>query len=398
MPPLLAIASAVSGAFSLAGAIQGILGTVLLNRFRRNVRVPGDPESSHQPLTPRQQREDAALPGVTIMKPLHGNEPLLEEALESFFRQAYPTYQIVFGLQNEADPALKVLQHLQQRYPDRDVAIVINPTQHGPNRKVGNLINMYPACRHDILVISDSDIHVSTDYVRSIITALHQKNVQLVTTLYAGLPASNSLIRKLGAYSINANFLPGVMMSRLMGRQDCLGATMALRRQHLKEIGGLETLVQHVADDAVLGQLIRRNGGHIALAPTICQTTVAETDLRDLFNHELRWGRTVRSVEPVGYGLSALQLPLFWGSLCVLFAPARPLSWLVLGGGLLCRSAMTRRIGRLTNCTLPGIFPFLIFRDWLSILVMLGSARGTRVAWRGQTLHISRGKKLPKPL
>lgn len=394
MPSLLALASAVSGAFSLAGYVQGAIGTILLDRFRRTVRVPGDPAPASTLQSP-----NTTLPGVTIMKPLHGDEPLLEEALDSFFRQDYPAAcQIVFGVQDEHDPALAVIERLRKRHPGHDVAVVINPTQHGPNRKVGNLINMYPACRHDILVIADSDIHASTDYISSIVSALRQDGVQLVTTLYAGLPASDSLIRRLGAYSINANFLPGVMMSRLMGREDCLGATMALHRQHLTEIGGLEALVQHVADDAVLGQLIRQNGGKIALAPTICQTTVTETSLSNLFSHELRWGRTVRSVEPVGYGLSALQLPLFWGSLCVLFAPARLFSWVMLGTGLLCRNAMTRHVGRLTNCPMPGLFPFLIFRDWLSISVMLGSACGTRVTWRGQSLHISRGKKLPKSL
>ena len=394
MPSLLALASAVSGAFSLAGHVQGAIGTFLLDRFCRHVQVPGDPGPSSD--TPPRH---GTLPGVTIMKPLHGDEPLLEEALDSFFRQDYPgPCQIVFGVQDEGDPALSVIRTVRQRHPDRDVAVIINPTQHGPNRKVGNLINMYPACRHDILIISDSDIHVSTDYVSSIVSALRQDDVQLVTTLYAGLPASGSLVRRLGACSINTNFLPGVMMSRLMGREDCLGATMALRRQHLEEIGGLDILVRHVADDAMLGQLIRQNGGKIALAPTICQTTVAETGLKDLFSHELRWGRTVRSVEPVGYGLSALQLPLFWGSLCVLFAPARLFSWAMLATGLLCRSAMTRHAGRLTNCPMPGLFPFLIFRDWMSMSVMLGSACGTRVTWRGQSLHISRGKKLSKSL
>ncbi len=398
MPSLFTIASAVSGAFSLAGYIQGAIGTVLLERFRRTVHVPGDPSPSPQQTTST-LREGDTLPGVTIMKPLHGDEPLLEEALETFFQQDYPAArQIVFGLQDKNDPALNVVQRLQKRYPKQDVAVVIDQTEHGPNRKVGNLINMFPACKHDILIISDSDIHVSTDYVTSIVQALQQDDVQLATTLYAGLPASQTLVRKLGACSINTNFLPGVMMSRLMGRQDCLGATMALRRKHLAEIGGLEALVQHVADDAVLGQYIRRNGGKIALARTICQTTVAETTLSELFHHELRWGRTVRSVEPVGYGLSALQLPLFWGSLCVLFAPARFFSWALLGGGLLGRHIMTRRIGQLTNCAMPSLFPYLIFRDWLSALVMTGSARGTHVTWRGRSLHISRGKKLPKSL
>lgn len=391
MPSLLAIASAVSGIFSLAGHLQGAIGTGLLHRFRRTAHIPDETLS---PL-----HHDGTLPAVTIMKPLHGDEPLLEEALESFFRQDYPApHQIVFGLQDEHDPALAIVRRLQKRYPERDISVVIDQTEHGPNRKVGNLINMFPACKHDVLIISDSDIHVSADYTASIVRALQQDGVQLATTLYAGLPASNTLVRKLGACGINTNFLPGVMMSRLMGRQDCLGATMALRRKHLEDIGGLEALVQHVADDAVLGQLIRHNGGRIALAPTICQTTVAETGLGALFQHELRWGRTVRSVEPVGYGLSALQLPLFWGSLCVLFAPARFFSWALLGGGLLCRSAMTCHIGRLTNCAMPGLFPHLIFRDWLSAAVMVGSARGTQVTWRGQSLHISRGKKLPKSL
>lgn len=396
MAPLFAIASALSGAFSLAGHVQNLIGTSLLSRFCQNVRIPGRPAPYQREASSHNQ--EALRPSVTLMKPVHGDEPRLEDALESFFQQDYPSYQIIFGLHKEDDTALPVIRRLQQRYPHHDVTIIINDALHGPNRKVSNLINMYPSCRHDILIISDSDIHVSPDYITHIVESFQQERVQLVTTLYAGLPASPSLIRMLGAHSINTNFLPGVMMSRLIGRQDCLGATMALKRTHLQQIGGFEALVSHVADDAVLGQLIRRNGGDIALARTLCQTTITETSLKDLFTHELRWGRTVRSVEPLGYGLSILQLPLFWAVLCVLFAPSRRFSWGLLIGGMLYRGAITQRISRLTNCALPGIFPFLIFRDCLSACVMLGSARGSRVTWRGQTMHISRGKTRTKSL
>lgn len=392
MSILLTVASSISGALSLAGHAQGIIGSILLARFCRNIQLPSLNASKEAPTL------EASLPGVTVLKPLHGDEPLLEEALESLFLQNYPNYQIVFGLHSQDDPALTIVRRLQQHYPQRDVVVVVDASLHGPNRKVGNLINMHKACKHDIFIISDSDIHVSTDYIESVVSTLEKNNVQLVTTLYAGLPASKNIIRQFGAHSINANFLPGVMISRLMGRQDCLGATMALRTKDLKKIGGFEALVDHVADDATLGQLIRHNGGDIALAPTLCHTTVAEKHLKDLFSHELRWGRTVRSVEPLGYGLSSLQLPLFWGGICVLFAPYSPIAWSIFLAGWLCRYVTTYYIGRLTNCSLPRFFPFLPLRDWMSACVMFGSASGSRVAWRGQTMHITRGKNLSKSL
>ena len=100
-----------------------------------------------------------------------------------------PTWQIVFGVQDAADPAVAVVRRLQARFPAVDIALVADPTLHGRNRKVGNLINMMPAARHDVLVIADSDVHVRPDYLDRLVAALEQPGVGLVTTLYAGLPA-----------------------------------------------------------------------------------------------------------------------------------------------------------------------------------------------------------------
>ena len=374
--------------------------------------LPARPQSNHQALQPHRFSRtlprpgtlppppgdpDAAaaaaalaelLPPVSLLKPLHGDEPMLEEALSSALQQDYPQLQVVFGVQHPDDPALAVVERLRARFPGRDVAVVVDGTPHGANRKIANLINMLPAARHDVLVISDSDIHVSPDYLRRVVGALHRPNIGLVTTLYGAWAATGTLARRLAAAQVNHAFLPGVLMSRRLGRQDCLGATMALRRSTLDSIGGLAALSPHVADDSALGKLVRATGRDIAIAETLTVTTVSDAGLPDLFGHELRWGRTVRSVEPVGYASSCLQLPLFWATLCVAFAPRHSLAWTVLLATWAVRGAAAARIDRIVAS--PARLPVTLLpaRDWLSAAVMLCSFTGRRVAWRGHTLHL----------
>ncbi|NHN91916.1 bacteriohopanetetrol glucosamine biosynthesis glycosyltransferase HpnI [Acetobacter sicerae] len=359
----------------VAGAVQAALGTLLVIRFR----------SDEKKATPAHDLQ----PPVTILKPLHGDEPLLAEALESFCTQDYPAFQIVFGVQRANDPAIEMVEHLQKRHPHIDMCLVINGTQHGDNRKVGNLINMLPRARHDLLVISDSDIHVSPDYLQQVVKKLVLPDTGLVTTIYAGLPASRNIPRLFAACQINHNFLPGVLLSRYLGRQDCLGATMALSRTTLEEVGGFQALVSHVADDAILGRLVRANGQNIAIAETMTWTTIAETTFTDLLIHELRWGRTVRALAPAGYMASAIQLPLFWLSFAVLLQPhaAGFLTFFLWGWAFraLCAFAMDRTVGQ------RSLLPLLLlpFRDWLSAAVMVGSMTGSRVDWRGHTMHVT---------
>ncbi|ARW17088.1 glycosyl transferase family 2 [Komagataeibacter europaeus] len=360
---------------AVAGCMQAALGTFLVSRFRW-----------------QEKRMDRAvpMPPVSVLKPLHGDEPLLEEALESFCTQDYPQMQIVFGVQAEDDAAIPIVQRLMERHPDVQMELVIDPTFHGLNRKIGNLINIMTRVKHDVLVISDSDIHVAPDYLRHVVGAMVPDNVGLVTTLYAGLPASSTLPRLLAACQINHNFLPGVMLSRYLGRQDCLGATMALRRSMLDEIGGLEALVPHVADDAILGRYVRDRGKDIAIAACMTWTTVGETSMREVLAHELRWGRTVKTLEPAGYAASAIQLPLFWASVAVLAAPHATWTWSFFLGAwgwrAVCSFILDRTLAQ-RSLVLPSLL--LPLRDWISAAVMVGSVTGTRVAWRGQTMHVT---------
>ena len=336
---------------------------------------------------------------ITVLKPLHGDEPLLEEALASFCAQDYKMFQIVFGLQDPADPALHVIRRLRARFPMVDIDVVVDATQHGVNRKVSNLINMFPRAKHNLLVIADSDIHAPPGYLHELATELGRPDVGLVTTLYAGIGSSKTLAARLGAAQINHSFLPGALLARRLGREDCLGATMALTRDMLLQIGGFPSLVHHLADDAVLGRLVRNRGRTVALSATLPSTTVPEMRLTDLFAHELRWGRTIQSLAPVGFALSALQYPLFWAGLTFLLTCVA--SCCTAGAlGLFAAAWVIRATAMLgidVALGLAAVIPvwLLPLRDIMSVAVIVASYGGKEVAWRGHVLHISPPRLVP---
>ena len=341
----------------------------------------------------RKQREVTpvltAWPAITVLKPLCGDEALLEAALSSFCTQDYPNFQIVFGVQSAADPALLVVDRLQGRFPQVAIDVVVDATRHGRNSKVGNLLNMFPAARHDVIVIADSDIHAPPDTLRSVAGSLMAPGVGLVTTLYTGMPTTGTLAGALGAAQINHSFLPGALMARSLGRQDCLGAIMALRRDTLTAIGGLAAMADHLADDALLGQLVRDQGLTVALASAIPATTVPETRLPALVSHELRWMRTVKSVAPIGFVLGALQYPLFWATLMLGAEADAAWAWVAFAVVWLGRGVLAARIDGLLRTSPRLSVWYLPFRDVLSVVIMVASYWSNRVAWRGQEHRVT---------
>jgi ceramide glucosyltransferase len=346
-------------------------------------------------------------PPITVLKPLHGDEPLLESALTTLCRQDYPERQLVFGVSDKADAATEVVRRLQKRFPNVDITLVVDPTRNGVNPKIDNLINMISAARHDLLVIADSDVHVRPDYLERLVAALEQPGVGLVTTLYIGLPLLPvTLPGRLGAMQITNYFLPSALLSRAIGRQDCLGATMCLRRRDLERIGGLHALVDHLADDNVLGRRIAGLGLRVVLAQTVPLTTVPETGFPALFQHELRWARTIRALEPVGFAASIVQYPLAWCLVTISLAGGalwsialfmvvwglRALAALVVDGALASLWGEERTIGRERRndeAALAFSCPvwLLPLRDIMSVAVMLASYGGRHVFWRGYGLH-----------
>jgi len=229
----------------------------------------------------------------------------------------------------------------------------------GANAKVGNLINMLPRAKHAVLAIADSDLHVQPDYLARLAETLAEPGTGLVTTLYTGLPAANRVAQQLGATQITHYFLPGALLARAMGRQDCLGATMVLRRATLDRIGGLRALVGHLADDQVLGRLVAALGLAVRLAPTVPATTVPEARLRDLLRHELRWARTIRALEPAAFAASVLQYPLFWAMLAMLLSEGAAWSFGVFFLGWAGRALAAVWVDRALEqfLVIPGGYP-----------------------------------------
>ena len=371
------------------GMVQAMAGALAARQFTRRPPAPPHP-----------------LPAVTVLKPLHGGEPLLEQALATFCAQDYPAYQLVFGVSHALDPAVAVVARLRQRFPDVAMDLVVCDSQHGCNRKVSNLINMAEAARHDVLVMADSDLHVAPDYLRRVVSALAEPGAGLVTTLSVGLPATERLPERLAASQITYGFLPGVLLARRLGRQDCLGVTMALRRDTLARAGGLAALADHLADDAALGRLVRAQGLSVTLAATLPATTVADARLADAFEHELRWARTIRAQAPLGYAASVLQYPIVFAACAALLSgfaswalaavaaawAIRALSAMVLDRTLrpFVGECAHARALRAPLWLLPG-------RDLMSAAVMVASYRTRRVVWRGHTMYASRAPGAAAP-
>ncbi len=351
----------------------------------------------------RRAAAPAIRPPVTILKPVCGDENLLEAAIASFCTQSYPVFQMVIGAHGADDPAVAVARRVAARFPECDISIVIDPARHGANGKISNLMNMLPHAKHDLLVIADSDLHVRPDYLDSVVAALLRPGTGLITTVCGGEAAVPGIAARLGAAHISHTFLPGTLMAVALGRQDCLGGTMALRRDVLARVGGLAALVDHLADDNVLGQLVRQLGLSVRIANTLPVVTVQEPSLRDIWLHELRWARTIRALAPAVYFFSALQYPLFWAMLAIIASGGARVACAAFITAWAARIAVAAGIDRAAAAkrarpARPTPAWMWLLRDVLSVAEVGASFWSNRVVWRGRAMQADHGVPVrPEP-
>jgi ceramide glucosyltransferase len=332
------------------------------------------------------------LPPVTVLKPVCGAEPELYRCLRSFCLQNYPSLQLIFGVRDAADPAVAVIERLIAEFPGRDLTLVVDARIHGTNLKVSNLVNMYRAAKHDVIIVSDSDVIVERDCLAQLVAPLADAGVGAVTSLYKGAPLAGFASR-LGALYINDWFLSSAMVDA--GMRDiayCFGPLTAIRRKALDAAGGFDRLAFHLADDFLLGRRIAAAGYRVRLSESIVDVVVAET-VRSLFPHELRWARTVRTLKPLEHALSLVTHPL--PLLLFLFA----LSPTVWAGGMIAL-ALALRIA--LHCVMARRFssdrtisPWLVpIRECLCFAVWVASFLGSGVRWREQRFAIGPGGTL----
>ena len=325
---------------------------------------------------------------VTILKPLHGAEPGLYENLASFCVQDYPSpVQILFGVQAPADPAIAVVRQLIADYRGRDLELVVDSRVHGPNRKVGTLVNLQTRIKHELVILADSDMRVGPDYLARVTAALQRSGVGLVTCLYRG-SAAGGVWARMAAVAIDCHFLPSVLVGLRLGlARPCFGSTIALTGTVLTRIGGFEAFVQYLADDNAMGEAVRRAGMEVAIPPFLVAHMCTEGTFADLWLHELRSARTIRMVAPWGFVGSVVTHPLALGLLGALLAGFDGVSLGVLAVVVSCRLVLQARVDRSLPVSPPRWWLGLL-GDLLSFVAFIASFFITRVSWRGHRYKV----------
>ncbi len=335
------------------------------------------------------------LPPVSILKPLKGTDPDIYESFRSHCLQDYPEYEIIFGVSDPDDPAVASVQQLQREFPDRTIRLVVASEKIGANVKVSNLAQMMQASRYEHLVVNDSDIRVTPNYLRRVIALLQDERVGMVTCLYRGVAAPTSGSR-LEALGISTDFCPGVLVARQLegGLHFGLGSTMAFRRNELEKIGGFRSIVDFLADDYELGRRIADLGLQVQLADAVVETHLPPYDLRGFLAHQLRWSRGVRDARTKGYLGLVITYGLMWGLLALIASRGAPWAWAALGVTALLRLAVALAVGTavLEDRGVVRQLWLLPVRDLFAVAVWIASFAGHTVTWRGDRFELRKGR------
>lgn len=341
-------------------------------------------------------RDDGFTPPMTILKPVRGLDPGLLENFRSFCRQDCPTYQILFGAADPQDPAVPVVRQVLAEHPEVDARLVLCPEAMGPNGKVSSLQQMAALARHEILVVSDSDTRVAPDYLRRLAGPFADPEVGLVTALYRGA-APAGLAAHLERLIIHTLFVPGVLVAYLLeGMTFALGATMAVRRKVLDELGGFAAFAHVLAEDYQIGRRAVAAGYTVALADTLVDCVLGHIPFRHFFARQVRWARTNRSCRPGGYLGSVIRHGVFLSLLFLLAEGPTALGLGLLATTIALRHAVavmvSTKVLRLADPA-RGLW-LLPLADLLSIALWALAFAGNTITWRGLRYRMTRGGHL----
>lgn len=340
-----------------------------------------------------------ALPAVSILKPLKGSDPEMYEALRSHCTQEYPAdYEIIFAVNSAGDPAVQSVHTLMAEFPQRRIQLAVCEKRLGANGKVSSLAQLVPLAKHEFLLVNDSDIRVSPDYLRTVMSELMLSGVGLVTCLYRGVPGT-TLWSKLEALGISTDFMPGVVAARELegGMRFGLGSTLAFRRSDLEKIGGFAAIADYLADDYELGLRIAQLGYSVELSSAVVETHLPDYDLRGFFYHQLRWARTVRASRPGGYAGLLLTFTLPWALAGVLIFPdvktAALFAVAVIARFLMAGVSTAKLLRDRSSFRSLWLLPQ---RDCIALAIWIAGCFGRQIVWRGERFTLKNGKLTPR--
>ena len=372
----------------------------------------------------------AFAPGVSVLKSLKGLDPGMIDAFRSHCIQSYAgEFELLFGVSSLSDPAAAAVEQLIAEFPERAIRLIECPERLGTNGKVSTLVQLVACARFDFLLINDSDITVSPRYLERVMACFgleeissgakaskdsvdfarginppppsvpnsSAQKVGLVTALYRGR-AHGTLPSRLEALGIATDFQAGVLLSMGLegGLHYGLGSTLAVSREALDRIGGLQVLVDYLADDYELGARVARAGYRVALSSEVVETNIAAYGWRGFLDHQLRWARTVRDARPGGYAGLLFTHGLGLALLNVLASGASPLSLWLLGLSFFLRLALAMTVGAEVlgdRQVLPSLW-LLPLRDLVAVGFWVAGFAGNTIVWRGERFTLKNGKLL----
>ena len=343
----------------------------------------------------REESAEHEHPPVSILKPLKGEDPEIYESFRSHCLQDYPQYEIIFGVSDANDPAVQVVERVRQEFPQRAIQLQVCSEILGANTKVSNLEQMAKAARYEHLIVSDSDIRVEPNYLRKVMAPLSDPKVGMVTCPYRGI-AAPTLGSKLESLGISTDFCAGVLVARWIegGVHFALGSTMAFRRRELAAIGGFESFVNYLADDYELGKRVAALGLEVHLSEIVVETFLPAYNLRQFFEHQLRWARGVRDSRRAGYMGLLFTFGWQWALLAILASRGANWAWELAAGAIFLRFVVAWIVGVrvLKDRQVLRLLPLVLLRDLAGVLVWLASFASNTVSWRGDRFHLKNGK------
>jgi ceramide glucosyltransferase len=339
-------------------------------------------------------------PPLTLLKPLHGAEPNLEDHLETFFQQDYPQYEILFCARSVDDVGLDTARRVAARYPLIPARFFSTGEPPYINAKVASLELMGSEAAYDLFVISDSDVRVMPDYLRAVALPFADEHVGAVTCPYRGVVAEGGVWARLEAVGMSVEMTSGVLAARAVeGMQFTLGPTMAFRRETIRRMGGFRVTADYCADDFVLGNETWKLGEQIVLSHHAIDHMVINKTLIASLKHQVRWMKSTRFSRPKGHFGTALTFSMPFGLLgwAVAAAMGRP----GVGFALFCWSLATRlalsfAVGRAVvgDRSWFGLVLLYPMRDLMGFCFWIGSYFSNRILWRGRVFQLLPGGKM----
>jgi len=366
----------------LAGGLYGVTSLLCVLRFFRPTKAVS---------------REIAYPPVSILKPVRGKDPHFRGNLMSFLTQEYPEYEMLLGFASEQDEGLPVAKEVESS--SQRTRVVINEEPSGANPKVSNLRGLVDAARYPLLLISDSDIRVAPDYLKTIVAEyLSDRNAGSVTCLKKIVDAE-SMGAAFESLALATDLVPSILVARFLeGMTFALGPSILLSKDALEGVGGLSALADYLAEDYQIGYRLWQKGRRTILSRHVIENVVGKMSLAGHVLHQLRWARTYRACRPKGFFGFGITHILPFSLLLLIVQGLGTLSLFLFAGTLALRVSLFLLLFRKGMCPRGRLrlILFLPLKDILSFAIWVWSLCGSRVFWRGRYYRIIRGGLLEK--